>query len=46
MLRDAVSNGLNNVPTADTVSYPIYENVTLPSEAGVFQNLPPRLGSL
>lgn len=32
MLRDAVSNGLNNVPTADTVSHPIYENMTLPSD--------------
>lgn len=37
---------LDNVPTADTVSRPVYEDVTLHSEGGVSQSLPPRLGSL
>lgn len=37
---------LDNVPTADTVSRPVYEDMTLHSEGGVSQSLPPKLGSL
>lgn len=42
VLKDAVSNIL----TADTVSCPIYKDMTLPSEGRVSQSLPLRLGSL
>lgn len=45
MLRDTVSNGLNNVPTADIVSHPVCEGLPfakdgLPPEAAALPQSP------